>query len=517
MAGGLCEFARAEPDVTALSAEGAELSRTDLNSRVNRCIALFRDLGAPAGASVAIMAANSIDFVVIALAAALSGISLVPVNWRLKPAEISYILGHTQASLMLLEEGEFEGIAEEAVRLSGEARLVRLGKTLDALLARCSAAEPEEEMSFGSPVFFTSGTTGRPKATQLSQNPKGVAVEKALELIRQNAQLGGIAGDSVHLVQGPLYHAGPLGNAVNTLLVGGRVHIMSAFDPVETLRCIEQRRVTHTMMVPTMFIRLLRLPEETSRQFDITSLRAVTHLAAPMPIETKRQMIDWWGPILTDAYGCSEIGVITKISSEEWLRKPGSVGRAIPSFTLQIIGDDGEELPPGHIGMIYATSLTDVDLTYLDDPERTAAAHRAEKQFTVGDMGWVDDEGYLFLADRRVDMINSGGVNIYPAEIEAELIAHPAVEDVCVVGAPNAEWGEEVRAAIKLRAGFQGSPTLQAEIQAWLASRIAKYKVPKSIDFLDQLPRHPNGKLHRREVRERYRSSEGAAAQPRQA
>jgi long-chain acyl-CoA synthetase len=504
MAGGLRDFAQTEPDAAALTAERAELTREALNARVNQCISLFGELGAPAGGSIAIMAANGVDYVVIALAAALSGRSLVPVNWRLKPTEISYILAHTRAGLMFIDPGEPESAAEEAARLSGGSRIVRLDQEFADLLAGQPAIEPADDLCFGSPVFFTSGTTGRPKATQLSQNPKGIPVREALEQIGRNALLSGISSDCVHLVQGPLYHAGPLGNAVNSLLVGGRVHIMTAFDPVEALRCIEQRRVTHTMMVPTMFIRLLRLPEETRRGFDVSSLKVVTHLAAPMPPETKRQMIDWWGPILTDAYGCSEIGVITKISSEEWLARPGSVGRPIPSFTLQIIGEDGEELPPGEIGTIYATSLTDVDLVYLDDPERTAAAHRAPKQFTVGDMGWLDAEGYLYLADRRVDMINSGGVNIYPAEIEAELIAHPAVEDVCVVGAPNEEWGQEVRAAIKLRPGRQASPELEADILSWLSARIAKYKVPRSIEFLAELPRHPNGKLHRREVRERY-------------
>lgn len=512
MAGGLREHARSRPAALAISAEGAELSWRDLNARVNQCSALLRELDVRAGASVAIMAANSIDFVVIALAAALSGVSLVPVNWHLKPGEISYILGHARVRLMFADEGHYKESAEEAAEAAGGARIIQLGRELDRLLQRASADEAEEEMFFGSPVFFTSGTTGRPKATQLSQTPSSVPIDAALEQVGQNAQVSGITPDCVHLVQGPLYHAGPLMNAINTLLVGGRVHVMTTFDPVETLRCIAERRVTHTMMVPTMFIRLLKLPPETRSQFDVSSLQVVTHLAAPMPDEVKRQMIEWWGPVLVDAYGCSEIGVITKISSEEWLHKPGSVGRCIPAFTLQIIGENDEELPPGQIGMIYATSLTGVDLTYLDDPERTAQAHRADKQFTVGDMGWLDEDGYLFLADRRVDMINSGGVNIYPAEIEAALIGHPAVEDVCVVGAPNAEWGQEVRAAVKLAAGYAGSAALEGEIKAWLAERIAKFKVPKSIDFPEKFPRYANGKLHRREIRELYWPKEATPA-----
>ncbi len=511
MAGGIREHGRVRPADLAISDEGGELSWSDLNARVNKCIAVLRGLDVQAGDSVAIMAANSIEFVVIALAAVLSGVSLVPVNWHLKPGEITYILGHARVRLMFADEGHKEA-AEAAASATSAARIILLGRELDALLNRVSDDEAEEEMFFGSPVFFTSGTTGRPKATQLSQTPRSVPIMAALEQVGRNAQISGISPDCVHLVQGPLYHAGPLMNAVNTLLVGGRVHVMTTFDPVETLRCITERRVTHTMMVPTMFIRLLKLPAETRSQFDVSSLQVVTHLAAPMPDDVKRQMIEWWGPVLVDAYGCSEIGVITKISSEEWLKKPGSVGRCISGFTLQIIGEHDEELPPGEIGKIFVTSLTDVDLLYIDDPERTAQAHRKEKQFTVGDMGWVDQDGYLFLSDRRVDMIISGGVNIYPAEIESVLIGHPAVEDACVVGVPNAEWGEEVRAAVDLAEGVSGSAALEEEIKAWLAERIAKFKVPRSIDFANEVPRYANGKLHRREIRELYRARQVSMA-----
>jgi long-chain acyl-CoA synthetase len=257
-------------------------------------------------------------------------------------------------------------------------------------------------------------------------------------------------------------------------------------------------------MVPIMFVRLDRLPAEVKVKYDVSSLKATPHIAAPMPIDVKHRMIDWWGPVLSDAYGASEIGVVTRISSEEWLEKPGSVGKPIDSFTLQIVDDDGKELPCGETGMIYMTSLTAVDLEYLDDPEKTAAAHLSEKQFTLGDMGWLDEDGNLYLADRRVDMINSGGVNIYPAEIEMALLAHPAVEDVAVFGIPSTEWGQDVRAAIQLRPGFAASEDLSAEILPWLRENIAHYKVPKSIDYHGQLPRYSNGKLHRRVLRDVY-------------
>ncbi len=511
MAGGLVEYAREAPEEVALADHNVSFTRRELNDRVNRCISLLRELGVRLGEGVGILAMNSADYVIVALGAGLSGLSLVPVNWHFTADEAAYILAHARTKVLFVEEGEFERTTEQAAKLAGCERIIRLGKELDSLLARSSNDEPGPDTRYGSPVFFTSGTTGRPKATQLSQMPQGVPVQTALEKIRLNAHVGGVSAETVHLVQGPLYHAGPIGNAINSILVGGRVHILRRFDPEDVLRNIETHKVTHTMMVPTMFVRLLRLPEETRKLFDVSSLQLVTHLAAPIPIEVKRQMIDWWGPILVDAYGCSEIGVITKITSEEWLKKPGSVGKPIPSFTLEIVGEDNEYLAPGQIGMIYATSLTEVDLSYIEDPEKTAAAHRNEKQFTIGDMGWLDEDGYLFLADRRVDMINSGGVNIYPAEIEAVLIQHPAVEDVCVVGAPNPGWGQEVRAAIQLRSGHHASSSLEHEIQNWLSQRIAKYKVPKSIEFLDKMPRYPNGKLHRREIRERYWAKENSS------
>jgi long-chain acyl-CoA synthetase len=279
---------------------------------------------------------------------------------------------------------------------------------------------------------------------------------------------------------------------------------MPRFDPEEMLRLIETHAINRVTMVPIMFMRLLGLDPSIRERFDVSSLTEVTHLATPMPIHVKHEMIKWWGPKLVDAYGSSEVGVVTRISAQEWLQRPGSVGRPIPSFTIQIIGEDDDELPPGRTGMIYMTSLTEVDISYLDDEQKTAAAHRRPKQFTLGDMGYVDEAGYLYLVDRRVDMINSGGVNVYPAEIESVALLHPAVEDIGVFGIPNAEWGQEVKAAIQLRAGFEPTALLEKEICAFLTTNLANYKVPKSIDFVPQLPRYSNGKLHRRELRDPY-------------
>lgn len=503
MAGGLVDYARDDPDGWAVSDGTTECSRAALNERVNRTIHLLWDRSITPGSAVAVMATNCTDYLVIALASALGGVSLVPVNWHFTVEEATYIMGHAQAKGLFVDAANAD-VGRAAAEAIGCDTIIDLGEEFERLLTECSPEEPPEDTLFSSPIFFTSGTTGRPKATRLSQTPTGVSVPEALERVKQNALLSSLTENVVHLVQGPLYHAAPIGGATMTAQTGGRVQIMPSFDPEDSLRLIQERSVTHSTMVPIMFVRLLRLPEEVRTKYDVSSLRAIQHLAAPISIDIKHQMIDWWGPVLNDAYGCSEIGVITRITADEWLNKPGSVGKPISAFTIEIIDDDDKELPPGEIGMIYATSLTDVDLEYIGDPERTQAAHLKDKQFTIGDMGWLDDDGYLYLADRRVDMINSGGVNIYPAEIESAMLGHPAVEDVCVIGVPSEEWGQEVKAAVKLRDGTEPSDDLDGDIQEWLGDHIAAYKIPKSIDFVAELPRFPNGKLHRRVLRDQY-------------
>lgn len=503
MAGALIDYARDDPDRLAVSDGVTPLSQSALNERVNRVIELLRRNGVGNGGRIAIMAQNCTDFLVVSLAAHLSGVSQIPVNWHFTADEAAYLIGDAGATALFVGPAEAE-TGEAAAKIAGCGRVFEIGPELDALLEGCEPGEPLGDMFFASAIFYTSGTTGRPKATRLSQQPTDMPVKDAIEGIRSRALLSNLAEEAVHLVQGPMYHAGPQNNAATTALLGGQVHIMRRFDAEDVLRQIDAHKVTHTMMVPTMFVRLDRLPDEVKAKYDVSSLTQVPHIAAPMPIDVKRRMIDWWGPVLTDAYGASEIGVITRISSREWLERPGSVGKPIDAFTIQIVGEDGDNLPVGEVGMIYMTSLTAVDLEYLGDAEKTAAAHRADKQFTLGDMGWLDAEGYLYLADRRVDLIISGGVNVYPAEVEMALLAHPAVEDVAVFGIPSDEWGQEVKAAIQTRPGSEPSQDLSEEITDWLRERLAHYKVPRSIDFHDALPRYSNGKLHRRVLRDAY-------------
>jgi long-chain acyl-CoA synthetase len=498
----LSEYAEAAPDGTMVRDHQRSLTRRELNERVNRLIAYLRSGGVTAGTRLAIVAGNSIDYLCVALAAGLGGVSLVPINWHLKPDEAGYLV-ETSGARCVVFEPECEPLAREAAEQAGIEHLIDLSE-LDGLLVEIDGAEPVDPGPFTSVIYYTSGTTGRPKGTRLAQTPTSVPLVEAMDGLRRSAGTFGQDESTVYLTPGPMYHAAPLNTSITAVLMGGVLEIMRSFDPEGMLRLIESRGVQRITTVPIMFVRLLRLPDEVKARYDLSSLDEVVHLAAPMPIHVKHEIIKWWGPVLVDAYGASEVGVVTRISSEEWLAKPGSVGKAISSLSVQIIGEDNAELPSGEIGMIYMTSHTAVDISYLDDEDKTRSVHRDEKQFTLGDMGYLDEDGYLFLADRRVDMINSGGVNIYPAEVESAALLHPAVEDIGVFGIPNDEWGQEVKAAVLLRAGHEADPLLEADILEFLETKLAGFKVPRSIDFLDELPRYSNGKLHRRELRDPY-------------
>jgi long-chain acyl-CoA synthetase len=498
----LSNYAREAPDRTMVADQVRSLTRSQVNARVNKLIKHFRSLQLHAGSRLAIVSGNSADYLCIALATGLGGISLVPINWHLKSPEAAYLLETSNADAVAIDP-EYRELGESAANAAGIASKIDLG-TIDLVLDDYDDSEPEDPGPFTSVIYYTSGTTGRPKGTRLAQTPTSMPLEQAIEGLKASAGAAGQSESTIYLTPGPLYHAAPLNTSISAVLLGGTLHLMQRFDPEEMLQLIDQHKVQRTTMVPIMCVRLLRLPEETRARYDVSSLQEVTHLAAHMPTHVKHEMIKWWGPILVDAYGSSEVGVVTRISSQEWLEKPGSVGSPIPSLTVQIIGEDNEEMPVGETGMIYITSLTDLDISYLDDEEKTASVHRGEKQFTIGDVGYLDDDGYLFLVDRRVDMINSGGVNIYPAEIESAALLHPAIEDVGVFGIPNTEWGQEAKAAIKLREGYDASRELATEIQQFLTTKLADYKVPKSIDFMAELPRYSNGKLHRRELRDPY-------------
>jgi acyl-CoA synthetase (AMP-forming)/AMP-acid ligase II len=300
------------------------------------------------------------------------------------------------------------------------------------------------------------------------------------------------------LLVGPLYHTGPLGS-VRRLLGGKGVIVMPRFDPERVLALIERWRIDSAVMVPTHFQRLLALPEPTRRRYDLSSLRQIAHTGAACPVEVKRAMIDWWGPVLLEAYGGTEAGTTNFISSAEWLEKPGSVGRAVAPLAPVVVGEDGEELGPDAIGVLYFRDPTGRGIVYHNDPEKTAQAHRQPGEFTLGDIGYVDRDGYVFITDRVSDMIVSGGVNIYPAEIEQALLEHPLIDDVAVIGTPNADMGEEVKALVVAR-----QPIADADLRDYCRARLAGYKCPKSFDFVPDLGRNIMGKLNKRALRRPY-------------
>jgi long-chain acyl-CoA synthetase len=310
----------------------------------------------------------------------------------------------------------------------------------------------------------------------------------------------------VHLVVSPLYHAAPGGFALATLHLGHTVVIMDRFDPETALQLIERYRVNNTHMVPTMFYRLLQLPEEVRLGADISSLRSVVHAGAPCSVELKRRMIGWLGPRIYEYYGASE-GSASQISPQEWLEHPGSVGRPLPSVTVKIISEDGQELPPGEVGLVYFGAPGNDQFEYYKDPAKTTATRRGNL-ITVGDLGYLDEGGWLYLSDRRTDMILSGGVNIYPAEIETCLHAHPAIRDAAIVGVPDDHWGEAVKAVVALQPGASAT---EQELIDWCRGRIADYKRPRSVDFVPELPRDQAGKLLKRRIRAPYWASAGRA------
>jgi long-chain acyl-CoA synthetase len=503
VAGGLVELAEADAGRLAVADSVLSLTRAELNARVNRIVdALRRECGLAAGDPVALLSQNRTDYATVLGATQLGGTPPVAVNFHLTGEEVAYILENSGARALFVGPEQAEAGREAAAAAGVEHVLTLETPEFEAFVAAGRDVEPASDTHFTGTIYYTSGTTGRPKGARMGLVPEGVPVPLLIRGLQ--ALVGGVDESTVHLVQGPLYHAGPQGAAAPVLVLGGTLQVMRAWDAADCLRRIEEHRVTRTAMVPTMFVRLLRLPDDVKAGADVASLQRVGHTASICPIDVKRSMIEWWGPVFSDTYGASEIGAVCEITSEEWLERPGSVGRPAEQFTLQILDDDGRELPQGEVGQIWITGVRGHDIEYLGEPEKTASVHRGPNQFTLGDLGYVDEDGYLFLADRRVDMVIFGGSNVYPAEVEGAMLAHPAVDDAGVFGIPSEEWGQEVKAAVQLRDGLEGSPELEAEILGWLRDRIAHYKVPRSIDFHAELPRYPTGKLYRRVLRDAY-------------
>jgi long-chain acyl-CoA synthetase len=493
----------ADPDAPAVDDLTRQRTRGELLDRARRLGRwMLADGGVPVGGHLSVLMGNRVELIDLLLAAQQNGTWLTAVNWHLTASEVAYILDDSAATI-LFTDPEHEAVAREAAAAAGhEVPVVVAGPELDAL-----AAHPDDEPFAldgpgGGTMLYTSGTTGRPKGVKRRRQP---SLAEAMATTSRSGLVLGLDGLGPHLVTGPLYHAAPLGFAAIDLANGSELVLMPRWHESHCLQLIQERGVRNSHVVPTMCVRLLRLPEEERAAFDASSLHTVLHGAAPIAPSTKHQMIQWWGPVLTEYWGSTEGGVFTLVDAEAWLTKPGTVGKAIPVYEVFAVDADGERLPPGQVGTLYTHNLTtDEVFEYHQAAEKTAAAHLAPGTFTMGDVGHVDEDGYVFLSDRAANMIISGGVNIYPAEIEQVLIDHPAVADVAVFGIPDDEWGEQVKAAVELVKGTAPSPALADELLAFARARLAGYKVPRSLDFEDALPRHPSGKLYVRRLRDRY-------------
>jgi long-chain acyl-CoA synthetase len=499
----LLDHAAADPHAPAVDDLERTRSRGEL---VDRGVRLGRwllgDGGvAPAG-HVSMLLGNRVEMVDLLVAAQLSGTWITAINYHLTAPEVAYILDDS-GSTILFTDPEHEVVAREAAALApGAVQVVVAGPDLDAIATSGSDEPFPLDGPGGGTMLYTSGTTGRPKGVKrVRQGSLGAT----LTVGAAAGMVLGLDGRGPHLVTGPLYHAAPLGFAAIDLANGAELVLMPRWDEARCLELIQERAVRNSHIVPTMCVRLLRLPEEQRAAFDPSSLSTVLHGAAPIAPQVKHRMIEWWGPVLTEYWGSTEGGVFTLVDSEAWLTKPGTVGKAIASYEVFAIDAESERLPAGEVGTLYTRNLvTDEVFEYHQAPEKTEAAHLVPGTFTMGDVGHVDEDGFVFLSDRAANMIISGGVNIYPAEIEQELIDHPAVADVAVFGIPDDEWGEQVKAAVELAEGYVASSELEAELLLFARERLAGFKVPRSVDFEDQLPRHPTGKLYTRLLRDKY-------------
>ena len=506
----LLDHATADPHAPAVDDLIRTRSRGELVDRAIRIGRWMLDTGGvEVGGHVSMLLNNRVEMVDLLVAAQLSGIWMTAVNYHLTAAEVAYILEDSGSSI-LFTDPDNERVAREAAGLvPGEVSVVVAGSALDAI----STAGSDEPFPLDGPgggtMLYTSGTTGRPKGVK---RVRQASLGATLAMGAAAGMTLGLDGKGPHLVTGPLYHAAPLGFAAIDLANGGELVLMPRWDEAQCLQLIQERGVRNSHVVPTMCVRLLRLPDGERAAFDSSSLSTVLHGAAPIAPQVKQRMIEWWGPVLTEYWGSTEGGVFTLVDSTAWLTKPGTVGKAIASYEVFAVDGDGQPLPAGEVGTLYTRNLvTDTVFEYHQAPDKTDAAHLAPGTFTMGDVGHVDEDGYVFLSDRAANMIISGGVNIYPAEIEQELLEHPAVADVAVFGIPDDEWGEQVKAAVELVDGYEPSDELAAAIILFARERLAGYKVPRSVDFEAHLPRHPTGKLYTRLLRDKYWADRASA------
>ncbi len=513
------EFARllaeARPDEIALRDGREALTWAETGDALDRIAnrLLATDLGRRR--RVAVFAENANETALAHLGGLLGGASTVPVNFHLNAAEAAYIIDDSESSILFVGPQTVDRAIEAAdiVESSGKTRPTIVGWRCPAddrvlewseWVAAGPAGDPPTSVEPLPNMLYTSGTTGLPKGAELppSMFAGGATMVEHVEALKLNR----FAAFGTHLVVGPMYHTGPL-SGMRLLVAGKPSVILDRFDAEQTLAAIDEYRTESAVMVPTHFVRMLALPDDVKARYDVSSMKVVAHTGAVCPIDVKRAMIEWWGPVFTDAYGATEVGTTCSITSQEWMEHPGSVGRSIPPFQAVVVGDDDIEVGPNVEGRLYFRDLSGRGIVYPNDPVKTAAAHIAPGVFTLGEIGYVDPDGYVFITDRFSDMVVSGGVNIYPAEAEQVLGQHPGVADVGCIGVPHAEMGEELRALVV--AADPANPPDSAELIEFCRARLSHYKCPRTVEIVADIGRNSMGKVNKRALRAPYWEAAG--------
>ncbi|MBL4666696.1 MAG: AMP-binding protein [Sneathiella sp.] len=500
------DFAISHPEKAAviMAATGATITYKELDERSNKLAHYFRSLGLQVGDHIAFLLENNDKFHEVCWGAQRAGLYFTAISPRLSVDEAAYIINDCGAELFITSHYKRDIAEGVAPKLPNVNTQLMMNGTIEGYGSYETAVSafpntPLFDECEGADMLYSSGTTGKPKGVKPTEVGLPIDSEDNLYNVLQN--LYGFDHNVTYLSPAPLYHAAPLRYNMRVQRFGGTVVVMENFDAEDYLRLVEKFNITHSQLVPTMFVRMLKLPDAVRLKYDVSSLQLAIHAAAPCPIEVKRQMFCWWGPILHEYYGGTEGNGYCTTGPEEWLEHPGTVGKAVIG-SLHIVGDDGEELPVGETGTIYFSDGK--DFVYHNDPERTAESYNDKGWSTLGDVGYLDQDGYLYLTDRKSFMIISGGVNIYPQEIEDLLISHPKVYDVAVFGVPNDDFGEEVKAVVQpTDMAFAGAEFAE-EIMLYCKENISRVKCPKSVEFMKELPRHPTGKLYKKLLRDKY-------------
>jgi long-chain acyl-CoA synthetase len=501
--------AAADPTGFALVDAGREMTWAEVDDALNRCanLLLAADRAGDLGPDhrIAVFAENAAETALAHLGGLLAGASSVPVNFHLTAAETAYILDDSQSRILFVgPETAERGV--EAARSSGVTTIVGWGcDGMDGVidwttwLAGGATTDPPDEIVPRPNLLYTSGTTGLPKGTELPPTmfAGGTNMREHLELLAQ----GGFSGFGTHLVVGPMYHTGPL-SGMRLLCAGVPSVILAKFDAEAVLAAIDRYRTETSVMVPTHFVRLLALPDDVKAKYDVSSMKLIAHTGAKCPIDVKAAMIEWFGPVFRDAYGATEVGTVCTITSEEWMGHQGSVGRSVPPFSAVILDEDMHEVPAGTEGRLYFRDATGRGIVYPNDAAKTAASNPEPGLFTLGEIGYIDADGYVYITDRFSDMVVSGGANIYPAEAEQLLIHHPGVADVGCIGVPHADMGEMLIALVMPT--DEQSPPDPAELSAWLRERLSHYKCPREYHIVNDLLRTTMGKINKRRLRDAW-------------